>query len=198
MKYYVYRHVRLDTNTPFYVGKGYGRRATSKSGRNKYWHNIVKRYGYEVEIMLAGLTEDEALSKEIEFIGLYKGLKYCEANIALGGTSNSGFKASKELKKLLSERAKNDTRLVPTQFKKGVSTWNKDRKHSAEHRKNLSKSHVGLPGNRRRLVKDRVTGVTYSSVEEAATVLEIKRTTLNAMLSGQSRNKTNLVYVNKP
>ena len=25
--YYIYRHIRLDTNTPFYVGKGKGYRA---------------------------------------------------------------------------------------------------------------------------------------------------------------------------
>lgn len=35
MKFYVYRHIRLDSNIPFYVGKGYNRRAKKLSGRNR-------------------------------------------------------------------------------------------------------------------------------------------------------------------
>lgn len=40
-KYYLYRHIRLDTGNVFYVGIGTGRRAWKKENRNKHWHNIV-------------------------------------------------------------------------------------------------------------------------------------------------------------
>ena len=73
---YLYRHIRLDKNEPFYVGiandeyKNY-ERSRSKYYRNKHWKNIVAQTPYEVEILLDNLTWDEACNKEIEFIKLY-------------------------------------------------------------------------------------------------------------------------------
>jgi hypothetical protein len=72
---YVYRHIRLDKNQPFYIGIGADdsyRRANqkSKTKRSEYWHNIAKR-GYEVEILIDGLTWEQACEKEKEFISLY-------------------------------------------------------------------------------------------------------------------------------
>ena len=73
---YVYRHIRLDTNQPFYIGIGSDKnyfRANQKSSskRNNYWFNIVSKTDYEVEIMLDDLTWQEACEKEKEFIALY-------------------------------------------------------------------------------------------------------------------------------
>lgn len=96
-KFYIYRHIRLDTNTPFHVGKGFGRRAYQKTCRNLYWHNIAKN-GYEIEIILENLTEDEAFAKEKEFIKLYKSLGYCETNFTDGGEGTSGHKHTEEIK----------------------------------------------------------------------------------------------------
>ena len=72
---YVYRHIRLDKNEPFYIGigsdnEGFYKRAYSKKNRNSHWKNIIK-YGYEVEIILDDLTWEKACTKEIEFIKLY-------------------------------------------------------------------------------------------------------------------------------
>lgn len=73
---YVYRHIRADKNQPFYIGvgltdNGYQRaHQKSKTKRSEYWHNIAKN-GYEVEILLDGLTVEQAFQKEIEFIALY-------------------------------------------------------------------------------------------------------------------------------
>lgn len=42
-KYYIYEWIRLDTNEPFYVGKGKGRRwNTLTRGTNKHFNNINK------------------------------------------------------------------------------------------------------------------------------------------------------------
>lgn len=65
---YVYGHYRKDTGELFYVGKGTGRRAWSKRGRNGYWHNVVNTYGYEVKIIHDNLTEEDAFDKEKELI----------------------------------------------------------------------------------------------------------------------------------
>jgi len=108
--YGVYRHIRLDTNVPFYIGKGLNKRAFSKRDRNQYWHNIVNKYGYEVEIMLEGLTNENAIIKEKEFIKLYKVLGYCEANLTNGGEGLSGLKHTVAARKKMSDANKNRKR----------------------------------------------------------------------------------------
>ena len=64
MRHYLYRHIRLDKNEPFYIGVGTKgdykhtktiseyKRAYSKGKRNTFWNNIVNKTGYEVEILL--------------------------------------------------------------------------------------------------------------------------------------------------
>lgn len=71
---YVYRHIRLDKNVPFYIGIGgdlYKRRAFSRLNRNKHWKNIVLNSEYRVEIILDDLEWNVACQKEIEFISMY-------------------------------------------------------------------------------------------------------------------------------
>jgi len=76
---YLYRHIRLDKNEPFYIGIGEDsskfinkyRRAYIKSDRNIVWKRITNKTSYKVEILLDDLTWEEACQKEIEFIKLY-------------------------------------------------------------------------------------------------------------------------------
>jgi hypothetical protein len=88
---YLYRHIRLDKNEPFYIGIGKSdsdfNRAYSKKNRNAYWCNIVNLSDYRVEIMLQDIEWEEACRKEIEFISLYKKntQKGSLCNIADGG-----------------------------------------------------------------------------------------------------------------
>ncbi|MEY3393663.1 MAG: Flavobacterium phage Fpv2 [Pseudomonadota bacterium] len=97
---YLYRHIRLDKNEPFYIGIGSDatyKRANSHFGRNKYWHNIVAKTDYEVEILLDNITWDYALNKEIEFIELY-GRRIdggILSNLTKGGDGVLGFKNPK-------------------------------------------------------------------------------------------------------
>ena len=78
MKYYLYQHVRLDTNDVFYIGKGTKKlkgniyyRAYTKNSRNKYWLNIINVTPYKVEILEEFETEKECLLKETELIIKY-------------------------------------------------------------------------------------------------------------------------------
>ena len=140
--YYVYRHIRLDTNTPFYVGKGKEGRANSKR-RNKYWQHIADKAGFEVEIFLENLTEEQAFEKEREFIKLYRDCCYKLANLTDGGEGPSGFKHPEDVKKRMSEFHKERFRngAIPnmkdkkgvhyspaTEFKKGSIPHNKGQK----------------------------------------------------------------------
>lgn len=99
MNYYVYRYIRLDTKLPFYVGKGKLNRARNMCDHNDYCKNIANKHGFKIEYIMENLTEEASLSKEIEFIKLYKDLGYCEANFTNGGKGNSGYKHTEEAKK---------------------------------------------------------------------------------------------------
>lgn len=81
-KYYLYRHVRLDTNKPFYIGIGTKlegtktylsqyRRAYTKSNRNSYWKSIVNNTEHKVEILLESDSYTFIQDKEKELIKLY-------------------------------------------------------------------------------------------------------------------------------
>lgn len=102
-EYYVYKHINKSTNEVFYVGKGKGNRAWSSDSRNKFWHNIVNKHGYYIEIIEDGLTESAAFSLEIETIKFYKLKKLCKANLTDGGEGLSGFSHSDETKLKLSK-----------------------------------------------------------------------------------------------
>jgi hypothetical protein len=71
---YLYRHIRLDTNKPFYIGIGSSTnysRAHEKCRRNSHWTRIVNKTSYKIDIVLDDLTWEEACIKEKEFISLY-------------------------------------------------------------------------------------------------------------------------------
>lgn len=71
---YLYRHIRLDKNIPFYVGIGGDdsyKRANNYLDRNPIWKNITNKTEYKIDIILDDLTWEEACKKEKEFIALY-------------------------------------------------------------------------------------------------------------------------------
>jgi len=130
--HYTYSHNKPD-GTPFYIGKGIGRRAYSKN-RNEYWKRIVAKYGYEVQILAHWNTEKEALDHEVLLIACMKdmGIELC--NLTDGGEGANGYKHKEEHKAKL----KGNTY--------GASTWGmtfKGKKHSAESRAKMSYVRIG-------------------------------------------------------
>lgn len=142
---YVYRHIRLDKNIPFYIGIGSDtdgeyKRAYSIANRNNHWRNIVSNYGYDVEILMDGLSWEQAQDKEVEFIALYKrkihGGSLC--NYTDGGGGSVGLMVSNETKEKqrLKKLGKPGARKWIPQTKataekisaanKGKKAWNKD------------------------------------------------------------------------
>jgi len=145
MNFYVYRYIRLDTNTPFYVGKGCGKRAYKKSdGRNRYFKNIMKFTQCRLEFVAKNLTEKQAFDKEIELIRLYKSLGYCEANMSVGGEGSAGVKKSEVVKEKISIANKGKHASPSTEFKPGTSHW-RGRKQSAEHIQKRVLARAGKP-----------------------------------------------------
>jgi len=136
---YVYRHIRLDKNEPFYIGIGTDKnftRAKEKTRRNQIWNKIVSKTQYEIEILFENIDINEAKRKEIEFISLY-GRKNLGtgilANMTNGGEGTLGriFKHSKE------------TRDKISQFKIGKISPRKGVKLSEETKSKMSQSKKG-------------------------------------------------------
>jgi len=115
--YYLYRHIRLDKNEPFYIGigtkckeftnhKGEYTRAFNREGRNNYWKHIINKSEYIVEILLESDSYDFIKQKEIEFIKLY-GRKNKRlgplVNLTDGGDGNYGVELTKETRDKMSK-----------------------------------------------------------------------------------------------
>jgi hypothetical protein len=97
-KYYVYEWIRLDTNEPFYIGKGKGCRwRVLTRGNNKHFNNIVKSIPVVVNILHSNLNEKTAFEYECYYIWYYRDyIGYNITNINDGGEGNSGYKHSPE------------------------------------------------------------------------------------------------------
>lgn len=145
---YVYRHIRLDKNEPFYIGigsddKGKYSRAYWVGGRTKHWRNIVNKAGYEVEIILDNLSWEEANIKEMEFIKLYgrKQVGGVLCNLTDGGDGTKGMIVSEEtrIKKKIAMTGKKQSE----QTKIKIGAANSGKKPSVEAIKKMSISHTG-------------------------------------------------------
>ncbi len=123
---YLYRHIRLDKNQPFYVGIGsdsHFKRANGKTERSQFWRSIVTKAPYRVDIVMDDLSWEEACQKEIEFIKLYgrRDLSTgCLCNMTDGGEGAFGRSLSVETKAKIADSVKRNTH------------WKNGRKHTQE------------------------------------------------------------------
>lgn len=131
--YYVYTHTRLDTREVFYVGKGTGKRAWEKRGRNVRWRRIANKAGYEVSVVENGLAEWYAFEREKDYIILHSATV---CNMTDGGEGTSGCVPSEEARRNMSIASTG--RLHSEEAKKKMSEYAKSRTYSEETRKKLS------------------------------------------------------------
>lgn len=149
--WYVYRHVRLDTNVPFYVGLGrsaYFHRANTTKKRSKQWNEIVKQTDYEVEVMMTNLSEEQARVKEREFIKLYGRLNKGNGtlcNCTKGGEGTSSL--SDEARKFFSELHKGNTyfkgKNITESHKRSISEAQKNKFVTTETKEKLRECNLG-------------------------------------------------------
>jgi hypothetical protein len=106
---FVYRHIRLDKNEPFYIGIATSKyRPVRDTCRNIIWDRIVAKTKYEVEILFEDVSVEFAKEKEIEFIKLYGRLDRGTGtlcNLTDGGDGIQGYVFTEQDKKKMSEKA---------------------------------------------------------------------------------------------
>jgi len=158
---YVYRHIRLDKNEPFYIGIGSdmnNKRANEKARRSNIWKKIIDKTDYEIEILFDNITYDEAKLKEIEFIKLYGRIDLGSgtlANLTDGGdgTPNRIFTPEHKRKLSLSQKG----RKVSEEQKEKLRKHRIGKSNSYEVRRKISKANKGRKNSDElmNLLKDR-------------------------------------------
>lgn len=215
----LYKHIRLDTNKVFYIGIGKTKtRAYSIYNRNKYWNNIVNNTQYKVEIIKDNISWEKACELEIYFIKKYK--RFFEngtlCNITQGGQGNKN--PSKEVRNKISNSKKIKVKnIITNEIWDSLNSLCKDKNLSAQ---NMSRKLNGTRNNDTeyryinykkreyttknkgisnyhcsKKVKNIKTGKIYNSAKEASNMLNFKYSTLCAILNGQNKNNTNLIYI---
>lgn len=190
-EYYLYRHIRLDINQPFYIGIGKHRKPYSKYyrafdvvKRSQYWKNIYNKTDYEVEILLDNLTKDEVILKEKEFIKLYGRVDNGTGilvNLTDGGESTVGYKSTAENIKL---------RAIKTSEALKGKKLSIERVAKMKERKGFKSEHKA------KKVINILTNEVFNTIYEAANSINMKISTLEAQLRGQNKNKTNFKLLN--
>lgn len=166
-RHYLYRHIRLDKNEPFYIGIGTKQKRNHNSFKSEYrrafdinrktssvWNNIVSKTGYEVEILLESDDYEFVKQKEIEFIILYGRINKktgCLSNMTDGGDGLINYIRSKEWSKKHSEYMIGRKQSKETIEKRAVSR--KGYVHSEETKLKISESHKGKKTSKEHLEK---------------------------------------------
>lgn len=199
---YVYKHTRSDNGECFYIGIGSDcnyKRAYTKSSRNKYWNNIVNKHGYEVTVLLTGLTWEEACDIEMHLISkvgrgdLGKGAL---VNMTDGGDGTPNRPHSQEIRKKMSQMCigKYSGEKNPMYGRRGDKSPHFGKKYSEERKSKIGKSRTLGKHPLAKLVFDTQTGIYYSCARELSQIAGIKYTRLTDYLNNRVKNKTSYIY----
>jgi hypothetical protein len=208
---YLYRHIRLDKNEPFYIGIGTSneyKRAYNFHNRSNHWKNVTHKTQYEVEIVLDNLTWEEACIKEIEFIKLYgrKDLNMGSlVNLTDGGEGFLGYKHTQNAKDIISQKLlgkskhTKDQKYIwsllrknkpnPKGGGKGIPRPQTSQKHKGRISPNKGKSkEVDLYNIAGEYIK------TYLSYYDLAIDIQINPETVRCHLIGKAKTIKNKLY----
>lgn len=220
---YIYRHIRLDKNEPFYIGIGNDSsfiRANDfkPNRRNDIWNKIFSKTDIEVEILFDNLTWNECCEKEKEFIKIYGRIDNKTgilSNLTDGGDGSVGIVITEARRSFLKERFKGDknpmygvkhpAHLIEQIRQKNLNriAWNKGVKTGRNEKSSISKKgcsawNKGMKNvngkSNSKLVINLENGIFFDSCKDASLAHNIKHTTLKSKLNGTNKNNTNLDY----
>jgi hypothetical protein len=218
---YVYRHIRLDKNEPFYIGIGNDdggkfKRAFSKKSRNIHWNRIVENSDYKIQILFDELDWNNACIKEKELISLYKRKSQNKdgilCNMTDGGDGVCGYSPTQEWRishsnKLKGRKMAEHVRVrmigrlntIETKIKMSLAQskekhWNFGKEMPDNVRITLLKSISGANSKRSKILINEQNGVFYDTMKEASEAYQIIYSTLRSKLNGKGKNDTYLRY----
>ena len=204
---YIYRHIRLDKNEPFYIGigsdsNGKYNRAYNIKLRSFRWKDIAKHVPYNIEIILDDLTWEEACIKEVELISLYgrKDLGLGSlVNMTNGGDGQWGRKDSTETitkkQKPKSEQSKQNMKLSHVDrdysYLKGRAGAKVNVQKSTEHSNKIGINHL------KSIIQYSKFGEfiqEWISGNEASDKLKINRGNISNALSGNHKTAGGYIW----
>jgi hypothetical protein len=193
--YTVYKHINPNSGECFYVGIGSPKRAFDFFNRSVLWKRYTQKHGRPiVEIVKEKVGLSEAAAIERRLIKLYGRMNIGNGNLLNltdGGDGTNGFNHDKQtrIKMSLSKMG----RKVPIEVVEKISNTNKGQKRTEETKKLIGQKSIG---RRSKLVLNLQTGIFYSSIDEATSVVShIKRDYLRKLINGNRRNWSDFILV---
>jgi hypothetical protein len=180
----VYRHIKPDGEV-FYIGIGSNKkRAYTKHGRNRFWHNTVAKYGYEVQILTNNIDYDFA--KELEMILISY---YGRRDLKKGSLVNltDGAEGNQTLSENQLESCR--TRIIEYNKNKKDYSFTQDDNYKLKMRNSLL-------GKHNKKVVNIETNVVYESLRQASVENKLNYSCLSEMLNNKRTNKTKLRWQN--
>jgi hypothetical protein len=177
-RFFVYCHVRPDTNAVFYVGKGIKRRITDGSRRSNHWKNIVKKAGgFRPIVIRENIEERDALDLEVQIIAALRSIGCRLCNMNDGGDGVSGYRHPPETVARIRQNAiGNKSRTgqkASEEERKKVSLAQIGKKHSEQ-----TKKRMGIQ------VRCLTNGVVYDTQTEASNALNLNSSSVSMCCRG--------------
>lgn len=177
--YVVYKHLKPNGEV-FYIGMGRPYRPYYKYNRTSFWNNIVKKYGYSVEIVKENLDLESAIKLE-KFLIRFYGRK----DLGLGNLCNMTDGG--------------DRRSYTEEQKLQMSISNKGKKHIYKSKESLNKSEInrfkkGSEINNKKVINIE-TGEIYKSAKALAEILGKKPKYMQEVIRRQSKKYKNYKYM---
>lgn len=202
-RYYIYRHVTAKNPHVFYIGLG--SRTTQdlkfstytrayRKDRTTQWKRVVKKYGYEVEILVETNDRDFCVAKEIEFIKLY-GRKDKREGTLINHTDGGEFGALGRMYKPSKEsiekmRKSMIGKKMPEEFGKNVSKRMKGNHYRAGFRHSI-KTQAKISKTRQKpIYVYSLSGQfvqKFESVKQTANKFKVHETTIISCAKGKQK-----------
>lgn len=170
--FYVYLYLRED-GSPYYVGKGKGKRAYIQGGRPCKMPSDPSR----IKIHTNNLSEDQAFSLEKELIATFK--RKCDGgilhNMSLGGEGSSGRIPGPETRKRMSQSQTGKSRTAQAKEKyRKANTGKRNPMWGRTYKKTEAQIEKSAKAKHKRCLAN---GIEYESVKSAAKANGIKYNT---------------------